>query len=81
MKLMPYAALCAPSGLRTLVEHVNAGKPALASDANHIAVIRPNQMNPQSWKDLLIAQAGLENTLKEPLGNNTIGTPQFFIHE
>ncbi len=70
-----------PEGLRQLVEHVNAGKPALASDINHIAVIRPNQMNPQSWKELLIAQAGLENTLKEALGINFLGTPQFFIHE
>ena len=70
-----------PEGLRILVEHVNAGKPALASNSNHIAVIRPNQMNPQSWKELLIAQAGLENTLKDNLGINFIGTPQFFIHE
>jgi hypothetical protein len=70
-----------PEGLRRLVDHLNAGKPALASDANHIAVVRPNQMNPQSWKDLLIAQAGLENTLKDTLGINFLGTPQFFIHE
>jgi hypothetical protein len=70
-----------PEGLRRLVDHVNAGKPALASDANHIAVVRPNQMNPQSWKDLLIAQAGLENTLNDALGINFLGTPQFFIHE
>jgi hypothetical protein len=70
-----------PEGLRKLVEHVNAGKPALASDANLIAVIRPNQMNPQSWKDLLIAQVGLENSLKDTLGVHSFGTPQFFIHE
>jgi hypothetical protein len=70
-----------PEGLRRLVEHVNAGKPALASDVNHIAVIRPNQMNPQSWKELLIAQAGLENTLRDTLAINFLGTPQFFIHE
>jgi hypothetical protein len=44
-------------------------------------VIRPNQMNPQSWKELLIAQAGLENTLKEALSIHFIGAPQFFIHE
>jgi hypothetical protein len=70
-----------PEGLRRLVDHVNAGKPALASDANHIAVVRPNQMNPQSWKDLLIAQAGLINTLNDSLSDDFIGTPQFFIHE
>ena len=70
-----------PAELRKLVEHVNAGKPALVSDADHIAVIRPNQTNPQGWEDLLIAQAGLENTLKDTLSFNFIGTPQFFMHE
>ena len=70
-----------PEGLRKLVEHVNAGKPALVSDSEHIAVIRPEQMNPQSWHDLLIAQAGVENTLKDTLAGNFFGIPQFFIHE
>jgi hypothetical protein len=68
-------------GLQQLIDHVNAGKPALVSDAGHIAVIRPNQSNIVSWEDLIIAQAGASNFLSGALEGHFFGIPQFFIHE
>jgi hypothetical protein len=67
--------------LSRLIAHVNAGKPALVSDSGHIGVIRPDQPALQSWKDLIIAQAGASNFLSGALKGHFIGTPQFFIHD
>jgi hypothetical protein len=67
--------------LGRLIAHVNAGKPAVASDSGHIAVIRPNQPAVSTWKALIIAQAGASNFLTGPLKTNTYWTPQFFIHD
>jgi hypothetical protein len=68
-------------GLQALIEHVNAGKPALVSDAGHIAVVRPNQPAVTRWEDLIIAQAGASNFLSGTLEGHFFGTPQFFIHD
>lgn len=70
-----------PEGLLQLVQHVNTGKPALVSDAGHIAVIRPNQPAVTRWEDLIIAQAGASNFLSGALEEHFFGTPQFFIHD
>ena len=67
--------------LNRLVAHVQAGKPALVSDAGHIAVIRPEQSAVTDWHQLTIAQAGASNLLYGPLQGHFFGTPQFFIHE
>lgn len=67
--------------LLRLINHVRAGKPALVSDAGHIAVIRPEQPDIQSWEELIIAQAGASNFLYGPLKGHFFGTPQFFIRE
>lgn len=68
-------------GLLRLINYVTAGKPALVSDAGHIAVIRPDQVNIQSWQDLIIAQAGATNFLFGPIEGHFFGTPQFFIND
>lgn len=70
-----------PEGLQQLINHVNAGKPALVSDDGHIAVIRPSQPSIQGWQDLIIAQAGATNFLYGVLNGHFFGTPQFFIHD
>lgn len=74
-----------PHGLRVLLEHVNAGKPALATDPGHIAVIRPNQgNNVLSVKDIRIAQAGAQNVNDIRLGDAGLGTtfnPRYFVHD
>jgi hypothetical protein len=67
--------------LRRLIAHVNAGKPAVASDSGHIAVIRPNQPPVNGWQELIIAQAGASNFLSGPMKNNIYWTPQFFIRD
>jgi hypothetical protein len=67
-----------------LADHVNAGKPALASDPGHIAVIRPNQSNVPSVADLRIAQAGAHNLNDIRLGDAGLGStfdPRYFIHD
>lgn len=70
-------------GLNILINHVNAGKPALASRSDHIAVIRPDQTNVTRWQDLRAAQAGaklfLNGTLSDGFGSTN--RPQFFIHD
>ncbi len=67
-------------GLERLIAHVNAGKPAIVSDPEHVAVMRPGQAPVQDWRDLVIAQAGSKNFLIVPLRDRFDGTPQFFIH-
>lgn len=69
------------AALDQLIGHVKAGKPALVSDAGHIAVIRPDQLALQSWQDVIIAQAGASNFLFGVLRSHFTGTPQFFIHD
>jgi len=69
-------------GLRLLQEHVNAGKPALAADEGHVAVIRPGQ-RANSVADLRIAQAGARNLNNVRLGDAGLGRvfrPRFFIN-
>ncbi len=64
-----------------LINHVNAGKPALAATTGHVAVVRPYQAtNTTSFKDLRLAQAGAQNNNNIRLGNVwTTTTPAFFI--
>lgn len=71
------------TGLNTLISYVNAGKPAVASRPDHIAVIRPGQSNPGSWKDLFSAQAGASNYLVGRLGSGfaTGAAPDIFVHD
>ena len=59
-------------------------EPALASDPDHVAIIRPNQTNVQSVSDLQIAQAGARNLNDVRLGDAGLGTrfnPRYFVHE
>ncbi|MGQ9601023.1 MAG: hypothetical protein ACUVWZ_16645 [Anaerolineae bacterium] len=77
-----------PDDLRLLQEHLKAGKPAVASDPGHIAVIRPNglpdQLTQQNIGELHIAQAGKRNLndvhLKDA-GLNKTFQPEYFIHD
>ena len=69
-----------PEDLRRLVNHVNAGKPALAADAGHVAVIRPGQPAITQVGELHIAQAGANN--KNDLSLKELSfTPDFYIHD
>lgn len=74
-----------PSDWAVLVAHVAAGKPALASHPDHIAVIRPDQPGGLAAGDtggLHIAQAGAYNSndtlIKSAFGNRTVG---IYIHD
>lgn len=80
--------LAKPQDVSFLLEHLKEGKPALASDPGHIAVLRPDQLPDQLSKsnlaDLHIAQAGKYNLNDVRLGNAGYGTrfnPDFFIHD
>jgi hypothetical protein len=74
-----------PDGLQRLLEHLRQGKPAVASDPGHIAVLRPDQpAQIRSPADLRIAQAGARNANDISLGEAGYGRvfkPEFFIHE
>jgi hypothetical protein len=70
------------AGLQILVNHVRAGKPALISSTEHVAVVRPSQDPVNQVGDLLLAQAGAINTNSSP--HSAIGfgtTPKYFIHD
>ncbi len=74
-----------PDDWALLQEHLAAGKPALASHPDHIAVIRPDQPNGLAVGDtggLRIAQSGAYNssdtTAGKAFGNRTVG---IYIHE
>ncbi len=73
--------------LDLLLAHVRAGKPALASRADHIAVIRPDQflesLSPDQVGDLRIAQAGAKNRNSTSLeaGFGSLDGVQIYIHE
>ncbi len=72
-----------PAGMQLLQDHVNAGRPAMAVDPGHIAVIRPGQQA-GTPADLRIAQAGAHNLDDVPLGDVGLGSafnPKFFIHD
>ncbi|MCS7040896.1 MAG: hypothetical protein RMN24_16205, partial [Anaerolineae bacterium] len=72
-----------PEGLRLLQEHVNAGRPAVAVDTAHIAVVRPEQ-NAATLADLRVAQAGVRNANDIRLGDVGLHQsfrPRFFIHD
>jgi WXG100 family type VII secretion target len=77
-----------PADLQTLHDYLQAGKPAVASDDGHIAVIRPDnlpeQLEVNNLKDLHIAQAGGYNYNDIALGDAGYGAafnPDFYIHE
>lgn len=77
-----------PDDLRLLQEHLRAGKPAVASDPGHIAVIRPNglpeRLTLQSLGELHIAQAGSHNwndVTLDQAGYGNAFKPDFYIHE
>ncbi len=75
------------SDLDALLAHVRAGKPALASRADHIAVVRPDQfldtLSPERIGDLRIAQAGAKNSNSISLekGFGSVDGVQIYIHE
>lgn len=76
-----------PADLQLMREYLQVGKPVLASDPGHIAVVRPDnlpaQLNANNLGDLHIAQAGAYNTNDIALtqaGYNTRFIPTFFIH-
>lgn len=77
-----------PDDLRVLQEHLEAGKPALASDPGHVAVLRPDHLPDNLSRDNLgslhIAQAGAYNyndiALQET-GFGNVFNPAFFIHD
>lgn len=77
-----------PADLQLMQEYLLAGKPVLASDPGHIAVVRPDslpaQLDINNLGDLHIAQAGAYNTSDIALsqaGYNTKFFPTFFIHK
>lgn len=74
-----------PSDWATLIAHVAAGKPALASHPDHVAVIRPDQPGNLATGNaggLHVAQAGAINSndilIKTVFGNRNVG---IFIHD
>lgn len=75
------------SDLDALLAHVRAGKPALASRSDHIAVIRPDQfmqaLTPDLICELRIAQAGEKNNNNTSLaaGFGSVDGVQIYIHE
>lgn len=72
------------SGLRQLIAHVNAGRPAFALNSGHIAIIRPGQPGSVTrWQDLRIAQAGASNFLDGSLqtGFGASPKPLFYVHD
>ena len=80
--------LSSQSDLNVLLSHVRAGKPALASDSGHIAVIRPDQdiwtLTPANVDQLLTAQAGARNFSRGTLSygwGGDISSVRIFIHD
>lgn len=75
------------SDLDLLLEHVRAGKPALASRSDHIAVIRPDQflesLSAARLGDLRVAQAGEKNSNSISLakGFGSVEGVQIYIHD
>ena len=77
-----------PADLELLRDHLASGKPALASDPGHIAVLRPDglpaQITPANLGGLHVAQAGAtlsENVPMSSVGYGTGFNPTIFIHE
>ena len=77
-----------PNDLGRLLDHLKDGKPTLASDSGHIAVVRPdhlpNVITPYNLGDLHVAQAGAFNYNDIALWDVSYGDkfkPVFFIHE
>jgi hypothetical protein len=77
-----------PADLELLRNHLRAGKPALASDPGHIAVLRPDQLPGQltiaNLGDIRIAQAGAYNyndIALQDAGYGTAFQPDFYIHD
>lgn len=72
--------------IKLLLQHVQAGKPAVAVNSGHIAVIRPDSFltsfTSEKIGDLLIAQAGAENRNRMTLrdGFNSVNV-EIFIHD
>ena len=77
-----------PADLELLRNHLASGKPALASDPGHIAVLRPDglpaQITQANLGGLHVAQAGAtlsENVPMSSVGYGTGFNPTIFIHE
>lgn len=76
-----------PADLERLLAHVRAGKPALASRSDHIAVIRPDQfiesLDANRIGELRIAQAGAKNRNSISLadGFGSVDGVQLYIHD
>lgn len=75
------------SDLDLLLQHVRAGKPALASRGDHIAVIRPDQflesLSAAQIGDLRVAQAGdrISNSISLSKGFGSVEGVQIYIHD
>jgi len=73
-----------PNDRKLLLEHLRQGKPAVAADPGHIAVLRPDQPSIDHPADLRVAQAGASNANNLSLGEAGYGSvfqPDFFIHD
>lgn len=77
-----------PNDLIHFREHLAQGKPALASDEGHIAVLRPdnlpNQLTKKNLGEIHIAQAGKFNTndiMLSKAGYLNSFNPEFFIND
>lgn len=74
-----------PNDWAILEAHLAAGKPAVASRSDHIAVIRPDQSGGLATGDtggLHIAQSGATNSNSTTIGRTFTGTmPDIYIHD
>ncbi len=77
-----------PADMNLLKSHLESGKPAVASDPGHIAVLRPDGLPNQITKDnvsqLRVAQAGARNFNNSTLADSGYGgafQPEIFIHD
>lgn len=74
-----------PNDWATLQAHLAAGKPALASRSDHIAVLRPDQISGLATGNtdgLKIAQSGALNSSNTTIGTAFTGaTPDIYIHD
>ena len=74
-----------PNDWATLQAHLAAGKPALASRSDHIAVLRPDQTSGLATGNtdvLKIAQSGALNSSNTTIGTAFTGTtPDIYIHD
>lgn len=77
-----------PEDLRILAEHLRGGRPAVAADSGHIAVLRPEgvpeALTVANLDELRIAQAGavrMNDVVLNGAGYGTLFCPFFYIHD